>query len=482
LTRTRGNNGRKKSPFYAEEPKRDNKKKRRGSFFAGIGRLLLLVMIGCAAGLAGAGIQSYFYFTHDLQSIEKLRNYTPPIVTQVFSTDGKLIQELYRQRRYLVSFEEIPKKLQNAFVAAEDKKFWTHEGFDEEAIIRALIANVKKFGGRGPGASTITQQVAKNFFLTPERTFTRKIKELILSMRIEKALTKRQILHLYLNQIYLGSGAHGVEAAARSYFGKHVDGLTIAECAMLAGLPKAPGAFSPKKNMERALQRRAYVLGRMRDDGYITKEQFEEAQAEQPKLVHLDNPYDQIAPDFTEHVRRYVLEKYGEKSLLEEGLKVYTTVDLGMTKTARKEVKKGLRELDKRQGYRGPLKTLNVKGVMEFLATKTQNMEEPLRFGDITNGVITRIDEKYIYVRLGNFLKGEVKREYVGRIPIDPDPKWWVRKPYVRPEMRTRNFAEGDMPFQVGDLILVRLVDPNVIRRELYLKKYGKADPGQEIR
>jgi penicillin-binding protein 1A len=478
LTRTRTNNRRNKSPFYAEEPKREKKKKRRRSFFTGIGQLILLIMIGGASGLTGAGVQGYFYFTNNLPSVQALKNYTPPIVTQIFSDDGKLIQEIYKQKRYLVSFEEIPKKLQNAFIAAEDKNFWTHEGFDEEAIIRAVIANLKNFGGkRTPGASTITQQVAKNFFLTPERTITRKIKELILSMRIEKALTKRQILHLYLNQIYLGNRAYGVEAAARSYFGKHINDLTIAECAMLGGLAKGPSVYSPKKNMEAALQRRAYVLVRMRDEGYITQKQCKEARAEKPKLVNIENPYEWIAPDFWEHVRRYIEQKYGAKMLNEGGLKVYTTVDLDMTKMARKEVDKGLRELDKRQGYQGPLKTLNMKGVMEFLTKKTQSMEEPLRFGDITEGVVTHIDDKFIYVRLGNFIKGEIKREYVGRIPIDPNPKWWVRKPYVRPEKRTRNFTEGDLPFQVGDLILVRLVDPNEKRRELYLKKYGKTDP-----
>ncbi|MGB6068753.1 MAG: PBP1A family penicillin-binding protein [Desulfomonilaceae bacterium] len=450
--------------------------KRRGSFFAGIARFVLLIFIGCTAGMAGVAAQGYVYFAHNLPSIQKLKKYAPSTVTQVYADKGELIGEFFYQYRFVVPIEQIPKVLQNAFVAAEDKNFWTHSGLDKEAIVRAIKTNVLH-GRVTVGGSTITQQVAKTFLLTPERTFVRKIKEALLSKQIERSLTKEQILYLYLNQIFLGSGAYGVEAAARTYFDKHVQDLSIAECAMLAGLPKKPSSLSPKKNLEGALDRRGYVLKRMLEDGYITEAQYEEASQEEPKILTHNNPYLKAAPDFVEYVRKSFEKKYGSDVLYKEGLQVYTTVDLAMTKAGKEAMDRGLRELDKRQGYRGPLKTLNVKGVAEFLDEQTRSRKEPLRFGQITEGVVTHIDNENIYVRMGSYAGAKDKKEYVGKIKIDPNPKWWVRIPYIRPEMRTRNYAHGDLPFQVGDLIEVRVQDPNIRRRELYLKKFGNTDP-----
>ncbi len=469
-----GRNRKKDNPFR-EVQSRPAAGTEKRSFFAGTARFVLLIMLGCATGGVGVVAQGYLFFTHNLPKIEKLKKYAPPVVTHFYADNGELIGEFAFQRRFLVSIDEIPRQLQNAFVAAEDKKFWEHKGVDGEAIVRAIKTNITT--GKMIGASTITQQVAKTFLLTPEKKFKRKIKEAILSTRIENSLTKKQILHLYLNQIYLGSSAYGVEAAARTYFGKHVKELTLAECAMLAGLAQAPHRDSPKRNLEGALKRREYVLGRMLDDNYITPAQHEQAAEEDAKLVKRVNPYGRIVPGFTEHVRRYIEKKYGRDVLYREGLQVYTTVDLAMTESAKQAIDRGIRELDKRQGYRGPLQTLNVKGVMEFLEKKTREMQEPLRFGNMTQGVITDIDDFSIYVRMGSFINGDTKREYVGKIRVDPNSEWWVRRPYVRPDLRTRNFAEGDLPFQVGDLILVSLVDPNVKRRALYLQKYGKLDP-----
>ncbi len=450
--------------------------KNRGSFFAGIARFVLLVFIGCTAGMAGVAAQGYVYFTHNLPSIQKLKKYSPSTVTQVYADKGELIGEFFYQYRFVVPIEQIPKVLQNAFVAAEDKNFWTHGGLDKEAIVRAIKTNILH-GRVTVGGSTITQQVAKTFLLTPERTFVRKIKEALLSKQIERSLTKEQILYLYLNQIFLGSGAYGVEAAARTYFDKHVQDLTIAECAMLAGLPKKPSSLSPKKNLEGALDRRAYVLKRMLEDRYITEAQYEEASQEEPKIVTHNNPYLKAAPDFVEYVRKSLEKRYGADVLYKGGLQVCTTVDLALTKSAREAMDRGLRELDKRQGYRGPVKTLNVKGVAEFLEDQTRNRQGPPRFGQITEAVVTHIDNENIYMRMGGYSGAKSKKEYVGQIKIDPNPKWWVRTPYIRPEMRTRNFAQGDLPYQVGDLIEVRVQDPNIKRRELYLKKYGKTDP-----
>jgi penicillin-binding protein 1A len=463
-----------KSPFR-EICTRGEVDRKGPSFFGGIARFVLLVLIGCVAGGAGVAIQGYYFFIQDLPSIDKLKNYSPPIVSRFYGSKGELIGEFATERRVVLPIDQIPETLQLAFIAAEDKNFEKHGGVDKEAIVRAVKLAFQK-GKVVSGASTITQQVAKNFLLTPEKKYSRKIREVILSVRIERSLTKEQILYLYLNQILLGS-AYGVEAAAQAYFGKGVQDLTIAQCAVLGGLAQAPSRDNPRRNLKGCLQRRAYVLERMLKDGHITQAQYEQATQEEVKVTPAQNPYAKIAPDFVEHVRRYVGEKYGWEALNKEGLQVYTTVDLDLTKAAYGAVDGGLRELDKREGYRGPIKTLSVKGVMDFLEEKTHSMEEPLRFGQVTEGVVTHIDNENIYVRMGSYLKGDERKEYVGQIKIDPNPKWFAKRPYLRPEKRTRNFAAGDLPFQVGDLIQVRLLDPNIKRKELYRSKFGKTDP-----
>ncbi|MEW6347436.1 MAG: PBP1A family penicillin-binding protein [Thermodesulfobacteriota bacterium] len=458
------------------------------SVFSGMARLLVLAIIGMGAGGIGVALQAYLYFNQDLPSVKKLREYSPPTVTQVFADNGELLAEYAAERRYVVPFEEIPKSLQDSFVSAEDKAFWEHDGVNFWAIVRALLQNIRRpEGARAGGASTITQQLAKNFFLTAEYSYSRKIKEAILALRIEKSFPdmtkrdrKRRILHLYLNQIFFGSGAYGVEAAARAYFAKSCQDLTLAECALIAGLAKAPSKGSPRKNLDKSLERRGYVLKRMLEDARITEDQYAEASREQPQLAEsvspLTNPLMKHAADFTNHVHKLVEQKYGSEVVQKEGLKIYTTVNLDQSLKAQVAVEDGLRELDKRQGYRGPVKTLNVQGVREFLERKSHEIHEPLKFGDVVEGVITHIDESYLYVRMGRYVSESGKKDYVGRITIDHNPKWWVRKPHIRPEFRTRNFAEGDLPFQVGDLIYVSLQDPNPQRREAYLKKYGRQD------
>ncbi len=475
MNRPGSHQARERNPFYELERRQGAAHRKGIGFLAGIARLLILIGIGCMAGIAGVATEGYLFFTQDLPSIEDLKNYEPSLVTEVYADNGDLIADYTAERRYLVSTRKIPDMLENAFIATEDRRFWEHQGVDPKAMLAAFKDYI--VSGEVRGASTITQQVAKNLLLSPVKKLERKIREVILALRIEKALSKNQILYLYLNEIYLGSGAYGVEAAARTYFGKSVEELTLAECALLGGLAQSPGETSPKVNLDKALIRRKHVLNRMLAETYITPEAYETAVADQPKLVEYVNPYRRTAPDFAEHVRRYIENTYGAKTLYEGGLKVFTTVDLDLTEAARKAMERGVQELDRRQGYRGPLKTLNVQGVREFLETKTKAMEEPLRFGDVTEGVITHIDDQYVYVRMGSYIKGESRREYVGRIEIDPSFSWWVRTPYVRPEYRTRNFEQGDLPFQVGDLILVRLVDPNVERRKLYRDKYGHADP-----
>ena len=418
-----GHNSLPSDPFQ-DVLKPYKKDKNRWSLLGGLTRFGLLILIGVMSGMAGVAAQGYIYFTQSVPNVEKLRKYEPPVVSAVYADKGELIGEFAYQKRFLVPMEQIPKELQDAFVAAEDKNFWRHSGVDKEAILRAIKKNLVS-GSLKEGASTITQQVAKTFLLTPERKFTRKIKEAILSTRIEQSLSKEQILYLYLNQIYLGSSAYGVEAAAQIYFDKHAKDLTIAECALLAGLAKAPTTHSPKRNLKKALERRSYVLKRMLEDGFINEEQYERANQEEPQIHQGSNPNARIAADFVEHVRRYVERKYGSDALYKEGLQIHTTVDLNLTEMARESMDIGLRELDKRQGFRGPIKTLNVKGVLEFLEEKSRSMESPLKYGAITEGVITHLDRDNVYVRLGTYEKNGVKKEYLGQIKIDPDPKWW---------------------------------------------------------
>lgn len=473
-----------KSPFskiYGDKPFREMfgrpaNNKNGWSIFGSLTRFVLLIFIGLTAGAAGVAAQGYIYFTQSVPGIEKLSRYSPPVVTSFYADKGELIGEFAYQKRFLAPMDQIPKHLKDAFVSAEDKNFWRHGGVDKEAILRAIKKNLTT-GALKEGASTITQQVAKTFLLTPERKFTRKIKEAILSTRIEQSLTKEQILYLYLNQIYLGSSAYGVEAAAQTYFDKSMKELSIAECAMLAGLAKAPSMYSPKRNLKKSLERRSYVLKRMLEDGFITEAEHEQANREEPKIYNTVNNNARLASDFVEHVRRYIEKKYGTDALYKEGLQVYTSIDLAATKLAREAMEAGLRELDKRQGYRGPIKTLSVKGVMEFLEEKTKSMETPLKFGQITDGVVTHIDKENIYVRMGSFVSDNEKKDYIGQIRIEPDSRWWIRQPFLRTELRTRNFMPGDLPFQVGDLIQVRILDPNIKRKELYLKKFGKTDP-----
>jgi penicillin-binding protein 1A len=296
------------------------------------------------------GILSYFYFTYHLPSIETLKNYKPSIVTRFYSEDGEVIGEFFVEKREVVSLDRIPDHLIHAFVASEDARFFQHKGLDYVAILRALFRNI--FSGEIlQGGSTITQQVVKSLLLSPEKSLARKIREAILAFKIEKYLSKQEILFLYLNQIYLGHGAYGVAAASENYFGKSVDELNIAESALLAGLPQAPSKYSPLNNPDQARKRQQYVLYRMVDEGFISNGQLGEALQMPIKIVAKQNSFVDKAPYFVEHVRKYIEEKYGKEALYKNGLRVYTTIDLNFQRMAQEAVESGLREIEKRQKY-----------------------------------------------------------------------------------------------------------------------------------
>lgn len=311
-------------------------------------------VVFCVALIAGIGL-SAFYIKLDssLPSTQSLKNYHPPLVSSVYSADGELLGEFYVERRYITPLKEMPPYLIKAFLAAEDVRFYEHGGVDLFGILRASFKNLQA-GEIVQGGSTITQQVVKSLLLTPERTMTRKLKEALLAYRIDHSLSKDEILYLYLNQIYFGAGAYGVEAAARTYFDKHAKDLTLSESALLAGLPKAPSRFSPFQHFPVSRERQHYVLSRMAEVGFVSDEDAQKAFAKplqfaKPKHWTLSN-----LDSFTEEVRRQVEARYGRDVLYKEGLTIYTTLDSKAQSLAQKALDQGLRELDKRhKSYRG---------------------------------------------------------------------------------------------------------------------------------
>ena len=338
----------------------------------------------------------FFYHSHRLPDFAPLKERNLNAFSIVYSEEDEVVGKYLMENRIPISYEQIPKQLVNAFVAAEDADFFKHKGVDYKGILRAMFKNF--LAGRiVQGGSTITQQVTKTFFLTPKRSLTRKLKEVAYAFGLEQNLTKEEILGLYLNNIYLGNGAYGVEAAADSYFNKRVEHLTLAEMAMLAGLVKAPSRYSPVNNLKRAKDRQTYVLARMAELGFISQEQKEKALRIPLKIQSRESAYFSKAPYFTEFIRHQVEKKYGKEKLYQEGLRIYTTLDLSLQKNAQRSVEAGLRELDKREGFRGPIQTLPPNEVKE-LPNKKKGAVPPLPQKEIFEGVIlSKEDSKKSY-------------------------------------------------------------------------------------
>jgi len=392
----------------------------------------------------------YFYLSKDLPKISSLTDYHPSIITEIYSDDNRKIGELYHERRVVVPLSEMPAMLIEAFIASEDARFYKHKGVDFFSIVRAFIKNLEA-GEIVQGGSTITQQVTKSFFLTPERSYNRKIKEAILAYRIDKAFSKQEILYLYLNQIYLGHAAYGVEAASENYFGKSAKELNLAECTILAGLPQAPSRYSPFRFPEKAKQRQIYVLNRMVAEGYITNIQATSAINVQLDIQPRRNWYIEKVPFYTEHVRRYIEKKYGPEILYREGLKIYTCVNIEMQKIAREEIEKGLKALDKRQGYRGPTKHLQKEEIEAFSEELQTKFDETLiEKGQTVEGVVIKIDDKNdtTTVRMGN-----------ARGVIEIADMDWARKPDPEIPYRKNAVKHPGRVLKEGDVILVKAKD-----------------------
>jgi penicillin-binding protein 1A len=365
--------------------------------------------------LAGAALGVYVHFSKELPRIPGLETYQPRTVSTFYADDGTVIGTFYKQRRFVVDPSQIPPHVTKAFLAAEDARFYEHSGVDWMAMARATWANIKA-GRIVQGGGTIKMQVARNFLLTRDKTLSRKIKEMLLAPRIEKMWGKEKILYVYLNEIYLGEGSYGVEAAARSYFAKPVEHLSVAEAALIAGLVASPARYNPFKSEELARQRQLYVLGRMLRASFITQEEYEKAK-QQKLVIKRDptRPFD-LVPDFAEEVRRQIIRKYGEEKLYNEGLKVFTTVRIDYQRHAQEALEKGIAEIKARQKHFAIVNTVPPDQIPEVLQGRTAPHWVE---GRVYQGIVRKVNPKKtetdLEVSFTNRVKGRVRLEGVAR-------------------------------------------------------------------
>ena len=382
----------------ATVPERPSEPSHRGARLVRWLVLLFLFVLSVAGGSLTGLLIAY---QGDLPQIETLEDYKPSIISEIYSDEGNVIAEFAVERRVVIPFEEIPQYLKDALVATEDKHFYRHPGIDPTGIARAAYVNLVQ-GRRGQGGSTITQQLSRLLFLTKALTYERKLKEAILAFQIEKNHTKDEIFTLYCNQVPLGHGVYGVEAAAQFYFGKSTRDLSLEEAALIAGLPGRPATFSPFANPERAFTRRNHVLNRMYQEGFILEDVKNELQ-QRPIQLRRRERSDELAAYFVEEVRQYLEQRYGSQRIYRGGLRVYTTLSESMQRSAEKVMDQALRDLDKRQGFR-PVE-FNVhrdtEGAIEdFVA---EDWGEPLSVGQVVTGVVTAVNDQKATVRIDHY-------------------------------------------------------------------------------
>jgi penicillin-binding protein 1A len=384
-------------------------------FLFTVGTVVFLVGVAATAGMI-------WHYSKDLPDYSQLQDYEPPVMTRVHASDGALLGEYSKERRLYLPIQAVPKLVINAFLAAEDKNFYEHGGIDFFGMARAGLLYAQNYGSnrRPQGASTITQQVTKNFLLTNEVSFTRKIKEALLAMRLERAYSKDKILELYLNEIYLGLGAYGVAAASLVYFDKSVNELTISEAAYLAALPKAPAALHPIRNRDRAIERRNYVIDRLLENGWIKQADADKARKDPLIVTNRINAAHIFAGEyFAEEVRRDVFERYGEKKLYEGGLSVRTTLDPKIQVMARKTMAAGLVNYDENQGWRGATSKIDVSGDWGVKLADIRSLSDisPWRMAVVLE---TSEQSARIGFQPGHELGGAVLKErQTGNIPLD---------------------------------------------------------------
>ena len=389
----------------------------------------ILLAFGALVLIAGVTVAALAYalIFRDLPQIESLSDYHPKLITHILDRDGALVGTLAEEHRIVVPIEQIPSFVIDAFVSAEDEDFYNHKGLDYMAILRATIVNLRA-GRVKQGGSTISQQVAKTFLLTSERSFVRKIKDMVLARRIERALAKNEILYLYLNQIFLGSRAYGIEAAARSYFNKSVAELTLAEAAMIAGVVPRPSRWNPRASMEQAKKRQQFVLGQMLKNGRIEQDEFEAALEEEVEVFREPrSETDQAVAFFREEIRRYLVARYGEDVVKTAGLEVTTSMDLEAQLAAHRAVRNGLRNHDRRRGFRGPIQLAGDEAEWPALLEEIEahNAEIVEQRGSVVQGLVVALDDEAetAQVKLGTERETTLTFEDV-KWAHDPDPNW----------------------------------------------------------
>ncbi len=480
-------------------------------------RILKSIFLGLVVtGIVGTLSMAFLLFimTKDLPELKTLEDYNPALVTEIYANDGRKIGEFFKERRYIKPSTELSQLVKDAFISAEDDRFFEHIGIDFQGVLRAAIANIKA-GRVVQGGSTITQQVAKSILLSSERSFERKFKEAILASRMEQYLKKEDILFLYLSQIYLGHGAYGVAAAAQNYFRKEVRELTVAECALLAGLAQAPSKYSPLNNSPAAKKRQIYVLNRMLQTGKINREQFEKAKIEEIKLFQRKDMNLDIAPYYVETVRQELIAKYGQEQLYRGGLKVTVAADYNLSIKARKSVRDGLYDLSKRQGYKGPIEQIKVRDkekMLELLREVRLNLfkkkfefvylprtadehyrgedwkqhtyerskklglfkddRELLQIGEVYKGIVTKIEKNKKSARV---LVGPIQT----RISVEP-MRWAkrVRDGEFAYRQKIKNITEA---IRVGDVINVKVLRIPVVKELAAGKQKTKKQQEAEL-
>ena len=388
-------------------------------------------------------------FSNNLPDYKFLKNYKPPVSSKVYSGNGELVNDFSTEKRIFVPYKAIPEKVINSFLSAEDKNFFSHPGVDAKGVLRAVINNISNIASsrRLEGASTITQQVAKNFLLTNEVSLNRKIKEAILAFRIERVLSKERILELYLNQIYLGEGTYGVASASLEYFDKPISELNYEEAALLAALPKAPSRYNPYKNIELAKFRRNLVLKNLFENNYINKKNYEKFISNVIKLKKRKKFFLENARYYVEDIRKDVVDRLGFDNVYKQGLNINTPINLSLQKIATQSLRDGLVSYDKRRGWRGPvLKERNIDnwtiGLEKFRLEKSINWDL---------AIIKKIDKFSIEIETEKKLKGIIKYENIS----------WTKK----------EFKEL---FNVGDVVYVENINNNIFSlRQLPLANGG---------
>jgi len=444
------------------KPPEQRRRRRRGGFFLRFLGFMFAASMIVFIAIAGAAAFVLWKVSAELPDYEVLAKYEPPVMTRIHANDGSLIAEFSRERRIYVPITAIPERVIEAFISAEDKNFYQHGGLDVQGIIRAVVTNMSNMqsGRRAVGASTITQQVAKNFLLTSDQTVERKLKEAILAIRIERAFTKEQILELYLNEIYLGAGAYGVAAAAQTYWDKALNELTLADCAYLAVLPKAPSNYDPFRYPDRAIARRNWVIDRIVENGFATREEGEKAKAEPLGVSKRSSGPRIFASEFfAEEVRREILDRYGEDKLYGGGLSVRTTLDPRLQRIGRKALVNGLVAYDRRRGgWRGPVKQIEIKGDWgkTLAAMPVWSDIDPWRLAVVLEA---SKDKATIGLRPGRTSTGAlVKERETGVIPFE-EVKW------ARPKLaRGLGGAPGSVTatLKPGDVVYVAPREPKV--------------------